>query len=114
MVELAAAWGCAAVIPTPHDMLSPSHNNGLKVTKNTWWDRYYDTGTWPTHFPAAGCSVSSEGCRGSQSHDRGRPSPHRSGNAPVARWPPLTRRRCECAFNAEGSKLLRGSKLWRV
>lgn len=44
-VSFAAAWGCAAILPSPHNALNHP------VDEHVWWDRYFDTRGWASRFP---------------------------------------------------------------
>ena len=43
VTDAARAFGCETVVPAPHVMLAPNHNNNIRIDETVWWDRYYDT-----------------------------------------------------------------------
>jgi len=54
MHSLAAVWGCATVLPSPHCMLATFHNRDLEVPETWTWDRYYDVAaSWVGVLPAS-------------------------------------------------------------
>jgi len=44
MREVAAAYGCAAVVPKPYESLTSDHNAGIELNPALWWSRYYELG----------------------------------------------------------------------
>ena len=44
MLQYALAFGCALIVPRPHDGLTPAHNSDKLLDKSVWWTRYYKVG----------------------------------------------------------------------
>ena len=44
MLQYALAFGCALIVPRPHDGLTAAHNNDTLLDPSVWWTRYYKVG----------------------------------------------------------------------
>ena len=68
MHHFAQSWDCASLLPSPHTCLHERHNNGIRVSSDVWWTRYYDLSSWSEAWRSLPADVRTCETRMSASH----------------------------------------------
>ena len=68
MHHFAQSWDCASLLPSPHTCLHERHNNGIRVSSDVWWTRYYDLSSWSKAWRSLPADVQTCETRMSASH----------------------------------------------
>ena len=68
MHHFAQSWDCASLLPSPHTCLHEKHNNGIRVSSDVWWTRYYDLSSWSEAWRSLPADVRTCETRMSASH----------------------------------------------
>ena len=68
MHHFAQSWDCASLLPSPHTCLHERHNNGIRVSSDVWWTRYYDLSSWSKAWRSLPADVRTCETRMSASH----------------------------------------------
>ena len=68
MHHFAQSWDCASLLPSPHACLDEMHNDGIRVSSDVWWTRYFDLSSWSKAWRSLPADVRTCETRMSASH----------------------------------------------